>query len=51
MTITEKKTLTCTCNKCKYVWHTRTEKIPKACPNCKSMRWNEEIRKKLDKKI
>lgn len=40
MTIIKKEVCICKCNKCGYEWQTRTEKIPKACPNCKSMRWN-----------
>ena len=44
MAIKEKKVCTCTCNKCGYEWQTRTERIPKACPNCKSMRWDATYR-------
>lgn len=28
------------CKKCGYVWATRTSNDPKACPNCKTRKWN-----------
>ena len=35
---------TCTCLRCGYTWHNRTEE-PKQCPRCKSMYWNKPRRK------
>jgi len=31
----------CKCH-CGYEWDTRTDKLPKCCPRCKSYRWNLE---------
>lgn len=36
------------CEKCKHEWLPR-EKIPKACPRCKSYRWNTKKHKKGEK--
>jgi DNA-directed RNA polymerase subunit RPC12/RpoP len=33
------------CLHCGYTWQPRIETEPKACPRCKSPRWNEEKRK------
>ena len=33
------------CLHCGYQWTPRIETEPKACPKCKSPRWNEEKRK------
>ena len=34
-----------TCLHCGYTWTPRIETEPKACPKCKSPRWNEEKRR------
>jgi len=34
-----------TCKHCGYTWTPRIETEPKACPSCKSMRWNQAPRK------
>ena len=34
-----------TCLHCGYQWTPRIETEPKACPKCKSPRWNEEKRR------
>ena len=34
-----------TCKHCGYAWTPRIETEPKACPKCKSPRWNEEKRR------
>jgi predicted Zn-ribbon and HTH transcriptional regulator len=34
-----------TCLHCGYQWTPRIETEPKACPRCKSPRWNEAPRK------
>lgn len=39
----------CECKFCGYTWSARTEN-PKACPNCKRYRWNEDIKKREPKK-
>ncbi|MBU4242676.1 MAG: hypothetical protein KKF52_05595 [Nanoarchaeota archaeon] len=31
----------CICKICEYDWRTRTERMPKACPNCKSYFWDD----------
>lgn len=33
-----------TCKHCGYTWTPRIETEPKACPRCKSQRWNEPLR-------
>ena len=33
------------CLHCGYTWTPRIETEPKACPKCKSPRWNEEKRR------
>jgi hypothetical protein len=33
------------CKHCGYSWTPRIETEPKACPQCKSPRWSEELRK------
>jgi len=30
------------CLKCHWAWHPRSERIPVACPDCQSRRWNGE---------
>jgi predicted Zn-ribbon and HTH transcriptional regulator len=42
MSITEILLLQCVCEKCGHAWITRTQGTPKICPECKSVRWNEE---------
>ena len=37
--------MTYTCKHCAYVWRPRSEKKPRACPNCKSYRWEMPKRK------
>jgi hypothetical protein len=34
-----------TCLHCGYTWQPRIETEPKACPRCKSPRWDEELRR------
>jgi predicted Zn-ribbon and HTH transcriptional regulator len=34
-----------TCKHCGYTWQPRIETDPRACPRCKSPRWNEPLRK------
>jgi hypothetical protein len=34
-----------TCKHCGYTWTPRIETEPRACPKCKSPRWNEELRR------
>lgn len=29
------------CKRCGYFWVPRSKKVPKACPFCKSYRWNQ----------
>lgn len=30
----------CGCEKCGHCWNTRTDKVPKVCPECRSWIWN-----------
>lgn len=39
------ESLTNKCNRCGYEWISRTMRIPKSCPRCKSYYWNRERRK------
>jgi predicted nucleic acid-binding Zn-ribbon protein len=32
----------CECERCGHIWQTRNEVLPKVCPKCKSVRWNEQ---------
>ena len=32
------------CKRCNYIWHPRhPTKLPKSCPNCKSLAWNKPL--------
>ena len=35
-----------TCKRCDYEWRTRTDAVPKACPNCRSRSWDTPAGKK-----
>jgi len=39
----EKATLN-RCQKCRYVWNSRWQRIPKECPNCKSRNWRKVVK-------
>lgn len=36
----ERELWACTCNKCGFSWETRTNKVPKTCGKCKSIKWD-----------
>ena len=36
----------CTCKRCGWQWYSRAEKLPKACPKCKSYAWQKERKAK-----
>jgi len=31
------------CKLCQHQWANRQQKVPRLCPKCKSVRWNDEI--------
>ena len=35
-------TRTCKCKRCLWVWVNRKPTLPRACPKCKSYKWQEE---------
>jgi len=40
----------CKCSKCGYVWLSRIEQKPKACPKCKRYNWDEDNLKEKEMK-
>jgi Zn finger protein HypA/HybF involved in hydrogenase expression len=42
----EIKIYECGCERCGHKWITRSEDIPKVCPNCKSPYWDIPRKKK-----
>lgn len=49
MSIVTKKIILFKCDKCEHEWENRAKKntLPKLCPKCKTLKWNE---KKIDKR-
>lgn len=41
-----KTTFDCTCNACSHEWRARTPHLPKKCPKCTSVKWNDSGNKK-----
>lgn len=39
------------CNRCGLEWTPRVSHVPRACPKCKSYKWNEEVIKDVKRKI
>lgn len=35
----------CQCERCGHCWRTKTDKLPKFCPKCKTIYWNRPRRK------
>lgn len=42
----DKNTYECECNSCSHTWRARTPHLPKKCPKCTSVNWNETGNKK-----
>lgn len=38
------------CKKCGYIWYSRFEEGPKACPRCKRYDWDKETTQNLNNK-
>jgi len=40
--IRKKKINVYTCNKCKHEWIAKRKELPRMCPKCKTVRWNDK---------
>lgn len=49
--IVPKTSFDCTCAHCGHDWSTRSENIPRSCPKCKRVTWNEDHDPTLEKKV
>lgn len=41
--ITELITYRCKCSKCNKLWNTRSHDLPRKCPGCKRVTWNDDF--------